>query len=428
MQAFEMEGPGRHLIMVPLGGKRIFGLAIDSRFISEDAGRTWSGPSKVLVENSGAPLPPEDLKNAPIGDFGLMTGQLESRLLSICKLASGKLGGILSEAPKDFYSDYPHIGWNRMFFVTSDDEGKTWKGKVPIGRPVEHLELINSMVQLKSGRILAPMNWFISDYDHEEYRGLGHGGSFKGGYGTYQGRTMMVEGHGHTPEFGAITIMYSDDQGQSWKSSPNNLWVWPLPAEANVGGHSALYEPVVVELDNNRVLMMCRSTMGRIYQSLSKDGGVHWSVPQPTELVSSDSPSGIVRMPTGDLVIIWNQVSGDEIIRGLKRSRINCAISKDRGTTWTNFKTLDCAGLPPVEKIEPGPIRHYHSLDYVGIVPDDFGGFDYPNLTVVGDTVIFAYNAQRVLPVSEWTEETGIAGERKYWGQIKAFPVSWFYE
>ena len=47
-----------------------------------------------------------------------------------------------------------------------------------------------------------------------------------------------------------------------------------------------------------------------------------WSLPQPTELASSYSPCRLRTIPTaGDLLCVWNQVSGDEIRRGLRRSR-----------------------------------------------------------------------------------------------------------
>ena len=44
--------------------------------------------------------------------------------------------------------------------------------------------------------------------------------------------------------FRIVNVFYSDDVGETWRFSPNNLWIWPLPSEGNVGGHSALYEPV----------------------------------------------------------------------------------------------------------------------------------------------------------------------------------------
>ena len=102
--------------------------------------------------------------------------------------------------------------------------------------------------------------------------------------------------------------------------------------EGMMGGHSALYEPVVTELKDGWLRMVCRTLMGRFYEVLSEDGGVNWSIPRPTEIASSDSPCFIRRVPSkGDLVMIWNQISGEEILRGLKRSRICVAISSDGG-------------------------------------------------------------------------------------------------
>jgi len=425
-QPFALESPDRHLKMVPLGGKRIFGLGLSHGYISEDGGRTWGEPfdlrhaGEVMLDGKDSPA---------LGDLGSLD-PAPGCILTVCGLSSGKIAGVLRQPLPELSKQYAHNNWFRVRFMTSQDEGRTWTGVSPMGHPVETLECINSMIQLRSGRILLPMNWFASDYEHREYKGDGTGHSFRGGYGLFHGRNMLVEGHSHTPEFGTVVVLYSDDEGRTWKSGPNNLWIWPLPSEGNIGGHSALYEPVVVEVDDNRVLMMCRTLMGCLYRCISEDGGIHWSIPEPTELVSSDSPCMMARIPsTGDIVIAWNQVSPGEIMCGLKRSRICCAVSSDGGESWTNVKTLDCLGLQPAGKMQRGPIRHYHAMDEGVIVPaEGFGCYDYPNIAVVDDRVLFFYNAQRLLPISEWKKDSPIYGERKFWGQIRAYPLSWLHE
>ena len=415
------ERPLRNL--VSLGGTRVFSGFGNQGIVSEDGGRTWGDPFEVL--QSGESPAEGEAEVSPDPDS---TAPLPGNLASVIRLSTGELGAV-HRVPADLGGEYPHNKWNRMYFRISRDEGKTWSRVGDISFPIDHIENINSMIQLSTGRLVVPFNWYVADYNHPEYRGEGTGHSFCGGYGTYQGRRVLVEGHCHTPEFGAVIVYYSDDLGRTWKSSPNNLWIWPLPMEGMMGGHSALYEPVMVELKDGQLRMVCRTLMGRFYEVLSEDGGVNWSIPRPTQIASSDSPCFIRRVPSkGDLVMIWNQISGEEILRGLKRSRICVAISRDEGDTWTNFKTIDSSGLPSAGRIEPPPIRHYHSLEDVGEVPIDFGCFDYPEIVFIEDMVLFSYSVQIMKPVSEWNDQTRIQGERDVYAKINAFPVSWLYD
>jgi hypothetical protein len=137
----------------------------------------------------------------------------------------------------------------------------------------------------------------------------------------------------------------------------------------------------------------------------------------------------VARIPsTGDLVVIWNQVSAEEILHGLKRSRLSVAISRDRGVTWEKHKTLECTALPDVARIGPPPIGHYKALDDVGEIPLDFGCFDYPNIEFVDDLVLFTYMVHTIRPGSGWTENIGIVGERDVFSKLNAVRLSELYE
>jgi len=114
-------------------------------------------------------------------------------------------------------------------------------------------------------------------------------------------------------------------------------------------------EPTIAETKDGKVLFFARSTVGRIVQSWSDDGGVHWTPVLPTNLANSYSPARLVRIPkTGDLLCVWNHMSGEEIRRGYRRGRLTAAISKDGGHAWENFKTLELSeGLDDVARVEP---------------------------------------------------------------------------
>ena len=99
------------------------------------------------------------------------------------------------------------------------------------------------------------------------------------------------------------------------------------------------------------MLFLARSTVGRLVQSYSTDGGDHWNVVVPSDLSSSESPALMGTLPkTRDLLIIWNQISREEIRRG----RISSAISIDGRHSWGKFKTLELSeGLEDRDRVPP---------------------------------------------------------------------------
>ena len=138
----------------------------------------------------------------------------------------------------------------------------------------------------------------------------------------------------------------SDDEAQSWKKSLSELFVSIRRAAYD------LEEPTVVELKDGRLLMHLRSQLGRMYHTYSNDGGINWSRPQPMPIASSYIPCYLCRIPSNDfLLMIWNQAARQDILTGLHRMRLSCAISKDEGKGWETFKNLelldDTTVVPP---------------------------------------------------------------------------------
>ena len=170
---------------------------------------------------------------------------------------------------------------------------------------------------------------------------------------------------------------------------------------------------------------MARSTVGRLVQSFSTDGGESWLSVKPSMLPSSESPGIMVALPeTGDLLIVWNQVSREEIRRGYRRGRLSSAISRDGGQSWDHFRTLELSyGLEDIDRIQAEyPIQMVRARDNVGVLPDGWTYFHYANLDVVGDKVVFRYG--RATPLS------GVA-ELHFENQgsvLRVYPVDWFYE
>lgn len=184
----------------------------------------------------------------------------------------------------------------------STDEGRTFAPYSVFFEKGE-FQLCNATVKrLKSGRLLLPVN------------------------------SAVPGDHGLAGKY-AASVVYSDDDGRTWKESPARL---------NLPKRGAM-EPHVEQAADGRVLMVMRSQLGTLHMAESADEGAHWSEPKSTALKSPESCPELVRIPkTGDLLMIWND-SFDPGFRSHygKRSPLTAAISKDNGRTWQNLRNIE---------------------------------------------------------------------------------------
>lgn len=203
---------------------------------------------------------------------------------------------------------------------------------------------LNSVIQLRSGRLLLPFSY-------------------------YTGRSWSQRGDGllafmYMGVFEA-TVLYSDDEGETWTLSPSILRV---PAQDITSGESGAVEPVVLELRDGRVWMLIRTQRGRLYESYSRDGGLHWSRPRPSRFLSSESPAGLVRLLDGRIILLWNNCLRFPYAYG-GRHVLHAALSDDEGQTWRGYREV--ARDPLLE--QPPPPR------------GDFGtAYPYPTPTQDG--------------------------------------------
>ena len=187
----------------------------------------------------------------------------------------------------------------------SSDEAKTWT-EPKLCMPEEGYFVVNNnrAVQLESGRIILP----AANHDRAK----------------------------DPPGFhrGVAVCFYSDDAGATWKRSRSAL-------EAPPASRSGLQEPLVVELKDRRLMMLCRTDQGSQFRSHSEDGGDTWSEAKPTDIRSPLSPASVRRLPkTGDLMMVWNDHSAINPKLAGKRTPLTVAISRDEGKTWEKRKTL----------------------------------------------------------------------------------------
>ena len=343
------------------------------------------------------------------------------------RLRSGKLGG---PGPED------------LFYVSGDD-GQTWdaRGKMLLGKLIGPVRVGSGadlsqayvpawpystgggavLIQTRSGRILMPTR-FTS--------GSGSGGYNAGSWGILNGEMVAIEGHSHAPEPDITYVFYSGDEGRTWKRT-GGLMIWH---KEGYGGLWPVDEPTIVEALNGDIVLYFRTSIGRVYTSRSQAAdyidrrgrqvqrkpGDLFDKPQPTSLSGSYSPCTIRRVPkTGDLLIVWNQVSGEEMRAGYRRGRLSSAISRDDGKTWQHFRTIDRVVLPPAGRVEPDPEpRMGRGLDYVGELPEDFGHVGYPTLEIIDETVFVCWSRSVVRP-----RQGDVTGKR-----MRVLPLSWFYE
>ena len=296
---------------------------------SSDKGATWTDKDEIIVKNHGG--------------MNVMS-------VSLLRLQSGEIAlfYLLKDSTKDC----------RLVLRRSFDEGKTWsEPTLCITDEVGYFVVNNDrVIQLRDGRLL--------------FAASRHG----------------FDANDKFDNMGVVMTYASDDNGKTWHRGKSVLSI-----VSPSGKKYAAQEPGVVELKDGSILLWIRTNAGCQFMSRSTDRGETWSVPQPSWLRSPLSPASIKRLPTGDLLAIWNDHEGRFDLkkpgRGLdgRRTPLSVAISRDDGITWQ--------GARPIED-------------------DPKGHFCYIAIQMVDDgTVLLGYCAY-----------SGLAHTR-----LVKVPVDWFY-
>jgi hypothetical protein len=134
----------------------------------------------------------------------------------------------------------------------------------------------------------------------------------------------------------------------------------------NLSAYGAV-EPVALELNDGSVWALMRTSLGRFWEIRSRDGGATWSSAQPTAITSSESPAGLVRLPDGHIVMIWNNCQRHPYAAGARRV-LHAAVSSDEGKTWRGCREI----LRDPKRDDPPPPGGDHgvSYPYVSLMPD----------------------------------------------------------
>ena len=108
---------------------------------------------------------------------------------------------------------------------------------------------------------------------------------------------------------GTPTFCYSDDFGKTW-----TMRSFPAPhCFETVFPHKGLRwckgsgtEPYVVELSENKMMMILRTPMDCFYKSYSYDGGDSWTTPEESTFYGTNTTAFFLRLTDGRIVAFWN--------------------------------------------------------------------------------------------------------------------------
>ncbi len=229
-----------------------------------------------------------------------------------------------------------------IWHASSADDGRTWKPPRAIWKG--YTGALNSVVQLRSGRILLPFSYLTKR--------------------TWSNRGKELDAFTFTGQYDC-TLVYSDDAGENWQLSPSSL---STVVPDIVSAYGAV-EPVVIELRDGRVWMLLRTQQGRFYESFSKDGA-EWSRPRPTAIIASDSPAGLLRISDGRIMLFWNSCLRFPYAYG-GRHVLHAALSDDEGRTWRGCREVardPYRDQPPPPSGDHGPSYPYPAVSRDGSV------------------------------------------------------------
>lgn len=214
------------------------------------------------------------------------------------------------------------VEYMRCFYSRSEDDGRTFSPPVEITRTFED---------------------FRPDYDWKVLAtGPGHGIKM-----SKSGRLVVPVwlstgegGHGHRPS--AVSVIYSDDNGKTWKRGD---WVVKHPDLTNPS------ETTAVELPNGRVMLNVRheSAPHQRAVSFSADGATKWSKPVPDPALPEPVCMGSL-LRVGDRILFSNPHNTD----GRVRRNVSVHVSEDGGKTWKSRRAVE-SGLGGYSDLAAGP-------------------------------------------------------------------------
>ena len=394
---------------VELADGRIFLASWKVWQMSEDRGVTWTDAKRM-----------KDVDGNDVGDS-------ETSLVKLSgKNSIGLAARLAEDEEPTTYATKPYSF--KFLFWRSDDNGQTWQPPVRMTAPgAAAAGLQDTFLRSSSGRILLPVFCFLGQSSPKDDGLRPKAGKLV--HNQYVG----TGAHDFDPLFTGVYVLYSDDDGATWKRNSDGeiLILQDWNALFSIGNESSM-----TEVAPGRLLLFMRNQLGRLFQTWSNDNGETWTRPQPTVLATSTAPCQLRTLPNGHLLCVWNQETEEEIRKGYARSRLSSAISRDGGRVWEFFQNLD--SIHETTRVEPGPIRPtrpeeiYFPAGQAAVERDPqyvhFADLHtrlyYPSVLVLDDRVIIAYSSAGLYEEHPTKAEIVYAGSDR---TFKVLPLKWFY-
>jgi hypothetical protein len=238
---------------------------------STDEGVTWSAATPVCA-----------------GIAAVYAGRTEPAAYYVLRTKSGVLVALYLDLATckfvwDDKANQPVDCVLEVWAVRSLDGGKTWVDRQRV------LEGYNpnffGFIQITSGRLVGVIPHMVLDP------------------GRYVGVSLT-----------------SDDDGKTWAHSN-------FVDLGGHGNHSGAMEPSVVQLSDDRLMMLIRTHWNRFWEAYSDDGGLSWRTVLPSKIESCSAPGYLLKLRSGRLALLCNGKAN--------REELLLSFSEDDGKTWT---------------------------------------------------------------------------------------------
>jgi hypothetical protein len=267
--------------------------------VSRDRGLTWSDPQVYMADYPGG-VP-----------YFVLTLRLRDSNNAVMLFTRTRHAPIEEDEERRIITAGSNYfqSQTRVFIRRSTDGGKTYDhgeelpyllvagGKSLPG--VGFYGSVDELIQLRSGRILAAFMFMDPARSDEQ------------------------TGHQHY----TAACLLSDDGGRSWRRG----------GEITVDTERGVMEVQIAETEPDRLFCLFRTKGGYLYQTTSADGGETWSASTPSPLPAPESMARMIRLRSGNLLVVWNNVSSTT---QQPRHPLAAAISRDGGQTWSEPRII----------------------------------------------------------------------------------------
>jgi len=259
--------------------------------VSQDRGLTWSDPQVYLADYPAGPVTPLVLRLRDGGRTLMFVSQTRHRIVVDAQRRVATAGSNYFEARTQvIVRRSPDAG--RSFDHGEELPGAQVNGgkELPGGGFYGGVE---ALIELSSGRVLAAFVFMDPE------------------------RADAASRQQHF----TVACLLSDDGGHTWRRS----------AEITTDTPRGAMEPQIVETAPDRLLCLLRTKAGCLYQTVSEDGGETWGPARPSPLTAPESMARMIRLHSGKLLVVWNNVSSPTT---RPRYPLVAALSADGGQSW----------------------------------------------------------------------------------------------